>query len=143
MADDDSATDEDPTSEKPSNRSESNDGSSNENIDRVCTEAPIADVSVEKEQQPRVEVRQVDERVEVVFCISPETHERLEVAASERAITKEELLDLFIENVDLFVPFPPQTAAYIRQAAKGQPRRATYRLVEQALRERFNRKDWQ
>ena len=88
-----------------------------------------------------MEVRQEDNRVHATFTITPDDLERLEVAAKEREITEEELLMLFVENVDLFVPFPPKTAGYIRKAAKGQ-RRLAYRLVEQVLRKGFSRLGW-
>ena len=104
------------------------------------TDMPIPDRPLPSEQAS-VEIRQEDNRVDIIFTITPDDRERLKVAAKEREITEEELLKLFIMNVDLFVPFPPKTAGHIRRASVGQ-RRAAHRLVEQVLRKGFSRFDW-
>ena len=106
-----------------------------ESISQETAETPIADVPLQ------VEVRQEDNRVHVTFTVTPDDRERLKVAAKEREITEEELLCLFVENLDFFVPFPPKTAGHIRKASTGQ-RRAAHRLVEQVLRKGFSRFDW-
>lgn len=109
--------------------------------EQQTTDMPIPDGPFLPSKQASVEIQQEDNRVHVTFTITPDDRERLNVAAKERKITEEELLMLFVENVDLFVPFPPKTAGYIRRASVGQ-RRAAHRLVEQVLRKGFSRFDW-
>ena len=111
-----------------------------ESISQETADMPIPDGPLPSEQAS-VEIRQEDNRVHVTFTVTPDRRERLKVAAKACEITEEELLCLFVENLDFFVPFPPKTAGYIRKAAAGQ-RRSAHRLVEQVLRKGFSRFDW-